>query len=99
MRKKISVACFLLANGIMAGSAYAGVGDFTNGNFSALTGWTQGGGTFNSALASPYIMDPASYLSGTSNNTIITVPASGAPAASVYDPVLSSGGGESEYDL
>ena len=89
MRTKISVACFLIANGVMAGSACAGVGDFTNGNFSSLTGWTQGGGTFNSALSSPYIMDPASYLSGASNNTIIVAPASGAPAA--YDPVLSTG--------
>jgi autotransporter-associated beta strand protein len=74
MRKKISIACFLMANGLVAGSAYAGDITFTNADFTSplSTGWTEGGGTFSSALASPYIMDPSNYTSGTSNNTIIT---------------------------
>ena len=73
MRKKISIACFLVANGL-AGTAYAGDITFTNADFTSplSTGWSQGGGTFSSALASPYIMDPSNYTSGTSNNTIIT---------------------------
>ena len=72
MRKRISVACFLLANG-MAGTAYAGDITFTNADFTnGLTGWSQGGGTFTSPLSAPYIMDPSNYTTGTSNNTVIT---------------------------
>lgn len=85
MRNKIGSICFLLANGLIATSAYAGDIVFTNGDFSSAltTGWSQGGGTFSTALSAPYIMDPANYATGSSVNTIIT---------SGNDPILATGG-------
>lgn len=73
MRKKISIACFLLANGI-ARTAYAGDITFANADFSSplSTGWSEGGGTFTTPLSAPYIMDPSNYTSGSPTNTIIT---------------------------
>ena len=82
MRSKINLACFLVVNGLTLGVANAGDITFTNGDFTSLTGWTQGGGIFSSPLPAPYIMDPSNYTSGTSNNTIIT-------AAQGNDPIVS----------
>jgi autotransporter-associated beta strand protein len=82
-RRSLSVLtnCFLLASGLMASSAHAA--DFVNGDFSQplTTGWSQGGGIFTTPLASPYIMDPSSYTSGTSTNLLIT-------SSSANDPLV-----------
>ena len=88
MRKKISIACFLLANGMAVGNASAqSTGDFTNGGFETgtLAGWTQGGGLFTSNLtaASNYTLNPSNFVGGTPTNAIVSAG---------NDPILALGG-------
>lgn len=68
MIKKLLPIAFAAA--LVAGSAHAS--NFVNGGFESgdLTGWSQGGGTWNGSPVAPV---PAStYAGGTSNNSVVT---------------------------
>lgn len=88
MKKKLVYLSVLSALGI---NIPAHAADFANGGFEdGLSGWTEGGGTFNSSLSFPYILDPNDYLGvGTPTNTVITI---GSTTTHAYDPVLASAG-------
>jgi autotransporter-associated beta strand protein len=80
MRTKISVACFLIANGLVVGSAYAGDVTFDNPNFTvtdptthvvstSLAGWSQGGGSFTTPLSATPGSSPPTYIMDPSSYT------------------------------